>query len=107
MAEDRVLSGTQNSRLYRVVAGDAFSWSALLIEDQLGERFVLDTVTRSLTPVSDTLAAELIETRAYRPWNGPQRWSSVADISPVIGEPARQLEMPADFDGSDLDSATN
>lgn len=107
MDEDRVLSGSTDGRLYRVVAGDAFSWSALLIEDQLGERFVLDTVTRALTPIADAHAIELIETRAYRPWNGPQRWSAVADISPVEREPSRHLEIPVEIDPAQLDSASN
>ena len=107
MADDRVLSGTSDGRLYRVVAGDAFSWSALLIEDQLGERFILDTVTRGLTPIADGLALELIETRAYRPWNGPQRWSQVTEISPVEREPARQLEIPVEVDPAQLDGASN
>ncbi len=106
MAEDRVLSGSSDGRLYRILAGDAFSWSALLIEDQLGERFVLDTVTRSLTPVSDPLSIELIETRAYRPWNGPRRWAALADISPGERQVERQVEVVVPADGESVDGAS-
>ncbi len=106
MAEDRVLSGTSDGRLYRVLAGDAFSWSALLIEDQLGERFVLDTVTRSLTPVSDPLSLELIETRAYRPWNGPRRWAPVSEISPGEREIERQVDITVPPDSEAFDGAS-
>lgn len=105
MDEDRVLAGTADGRLYRVVAGDAFSWSALLIEDQLGERFVLDTVTRGLTPITEQHSVNLIESRAYRPWNGPQRWSPVGEISPAPHHVPRQLEIPVDLDAT-VDGAT-
>ena len=57
MAEDRVLSGALDGRVYRVIAGSAFSWAYLLVEDRLGERFILDTGKRALSPVTDINAA--------------------------------------------------
>ena len=93
MSTDRVLSGAPDGRLYRVVAGEAFSWTTLLIEDQLGERFLLDTMRRSLEPITDSRAGELLETRSFRPWNGPARWASVA-------EPLADRGMDVAADGS-------
>jgi hypothetical protein len=85
MAEDRVLSGTYDGRQYRVVAGSAFSWAYLLVEDRLGERFILDTDHRALTPVSDLEAAGLLESRSYREWNGAQRWLTVPELVAIDG----------------------
>jgi hypothetical protein len=89
MAEDRVLSGALDGRVYRVIAGSAFSWAYLLVEDRLGERFILDTEKRALSPVTDINAAGLLESRSYRAWNGSQRWLTVADLSALDGRPAR------------------
>ena len=96
MDTDRVLSGALDRRLYRVIAGEAFSWTTLLIEDQLGERFMLDTVSRALTPVTDVRARELIESRSFRPWNGPVRWATVVELSPADEWTAREFDMPPD-----------
>jgi hypothetical protein len=98
MDTDRVLSGASDGRLYRVIAGEAFSWTTLLVEDQLGERFILDTINRALAPIADSRARELIESRSFRPWNGPVRWASVAELSPADEWTARGFEMPADTD---------
>ena len=97
---DRVLSGALDGRLYRVIGGEAFSWTTLLIEDQLGERFILDTVTRALTPISDSRASELLETRSFRHWNGPVRWASVAELSPADEWTARQMDAPPDSEAT-------
>lgn len=96
MNTDRVLSGATDGRLYRVIAGEAYSWTNLLIEDQLGERFIFDTVTRALSPVTDDVARSLIDTRSYRPWNGPQRWSSLRELAPAHDWSTRQLDFPLD-----------
>ncbi len=85
MTEDRVLSGANDGRQYRVVAGSAFSWAYLLVEDRLGERFILDTDHRALAPVTDIEAAGLLESRSYREWNGPQRWLTVTELSSIDG----------------------
>ena len=98
MGTDRVLSGAPDGRLYRVIAGEALSWTTLLIEDQLGERFILDTVKRALSPIPDNRAREMLETRSYRPWNGPVRWASVAELSPVEDWTARDTDLPSDAD---------
>ena len=98
MGTDRVLSGAPDGRLYRVIAGEALSWTTLLIEDQLGERFILDTVRRALDPIPDDRAREMLETRSFRPWNGPVRWASVAELSPVEDWNARDADLPADTD---------
>lgn len=106
MGTDRVLAGAPDGRLYRVIAGEAYSWMTLLIEDQLGERFLLDTVSRALTPIPDARARELIETRSFRPWNGPVRWESVADLSPADEWSARQFEPPPEPDATSSQSST-
>ena len=98
MDTDRVISGAPDGRLYRVIAGEAYSWTTLLIEDQLGERFVFDTVSHALTPIGDDLAISLVETRSYRPWNGPSRWASMQDLTPAEQWPSRPIGMPGDFD---------
>jgi hypothetical protein len=98
MGTDRVLSGAPDGRLYRVIAGEAFSWTTLLIEDQLGERFLLDTVRRALEPISDSEVGSLLETRSFRPWHGPARWSSVAELSPAEEWSSRQMDLPPDAD---------
>jgi len=93
MAIDLVLSGASDGREYRVVAGSAFSWAFLLVEDKLGERFILDTERRALSPVTDINAAGLLESRSYRPWNGQQRWMTVNDLSALDGRPNRNAEQ--------------
>jgi hypothetical protein len=104
MGIDRVLSGTSDGRLYRVIAGEAHSWTTLLIEDQLGERFILDTISSALAPITDGRANELIETRSFRPWNGPVRWASVAELSPADEWTVRALDMSPDTEGIPPDS---
>jgi hypothetical protein len=96
MTQDRVLSGAADGRLYRVVAGEAYSWTNLLIEDQLGERFIFDTVNRALAPIADDAAQSLLESRSYRPWNGPQRWSSVRELAPAQVWSTREMDLPLD-----------
>ena len=93
MAEDRVLSGAHDGRQYRVVAGSAFSWAFLLVEDRLGERFILDTDHRALAPVSDLEAAGLLESRSYREWNGAQRWLTVPELVAIDGRQDRDDTM--------------
>jgi hypothetical protein len=80
MAQDRVIKGASDGRLYRVVAGEAHSWNYLLIEDQLGERFRIDTRSRALVPVSDADVAQLIESRAFRPWSGSRLWATLNEL---------------------------
>jgi hypothetical protein len=106
MDTDRVLSGAPDGRLYRVIAGEAYSWTTLLIEDQLGERFVLDTVKRALTPITDSRAGELIETRSFRPWHGPVRWASVAELSPADNWSTRHFDVPPEPDAAPSESST-
>jgi hypothetical protein len=107
MKTDRVLSGATDGRLYRVIAGEAYSWANLLIEDQLGERFVFDTVSRALTPIADDVARSLMDSRAYRQWNGPQRWSSVRELAPAQDWSTRQLDFPVGPDASPPDQLSN
>jgi hypothetical protein len=106
MGTDRVLSGTSDGRLYRVVAGEAHSFRTLLIEDQLGERFLLDTTRRTLEPITDPRAGELLSARTFRPWNGPARWATVSDLSPVEEWTSRQMDLPPDSDELPSDSLT-
>ena len=80
MAQDRVIKGTSDGRLYRVIAGEAHSWNFLLIEDQLGERFRIDTRSRSLIPISDDDVRELMEARTFRPWAGSRLWASLNEL---------------------------
>ena len=107
MNTDRVLSGSTDGRLYRVIAGEAYSWTNLLIEDQLGERFIFDTVSRSLAPVADDVARTLIDSRSYRPWNGPQRWSSVRELAPAQKWSTRQLDFPIEPESDSPDHLNN
>ena len=104
MGTDRVLSGMPDGRLYRVVAGEVHSFRTLLIEDQLGERFLLDTNRRTLEPISDGRAGELLSARTFRPWNGPARWATVTDLSPVEEWTSRQMDLPPDPDEITSDS---
>src|SRR5687768_861215 len=91
MAEDRVISGPSDGRLYRVLAGEAYSWNFLLIEDQLGERFRIDTRSRALTPVSDGEVRRLLESRAFRPWAGSRLWASLNEL-PLSHAPVTRFE---------------
>ena len=98
MADDRVLSGTSDGRLYTIVAGSAHSWAFLLVEDQLGERFILDTQHRALSPIDDIEAAGLLESRSYRRWNGRKRWMTVPDLSAMDGGQFRFTDGEPDGD---------
>jgi hypothetical protein len=106
MPLDRVLSGAPDGRLYRIIAGEAFSWTTLLIEDQLGERFIFDTVSRGLTPIRDDYAHSLIDSRSYRPWNGPQRWSSIGELAPAPSWSTRHMDLPPEPDPSSANTAS-
>jgi hypothetical protein len=46
----------------------------------------------------------LIETRSFRPWNGPVRWASVAELSPADEWTVRALDMSPDTEGIPPDS---
>ena len=98
MSVDRVLAGANDGRLYRIIAGSAFSWAFFLVEDALGERFVLDTEHRSLAPLTDIAAAGLLESRTYRPWNGAQRWLTVLDIATLDGRDPSSNQSPMAID---------
>jgi hypothetical protein len=105
MPADRVRSGAPDRRLFRIIAGEAFSWNLLLIEDQLGERFIFDTLSREVTPIRDQQAGDLIESRSYRPWNGPQRWSSLGELAPAPTWSTRQMDLPPEPDHDPGDAA--
>ncbi len=94
MAQDRAIKGASDGRLYRVLAGEAHSWNFLLIEDQLGERFRIDTRSRTLMPITDTDAQRLLETRAFRPWSGSRAWATLSDL-PLAPTPSAR-EIPTD-----------
>lgn len=104
MAQDRVIKGASDGRLYRVIAGEAHSWRFLLIEDQLGERFRIDTRSHALSPVSDNDFDKLMESRAFRPWSGARNWASLSDLAVTRADetrtpsapPAIALDPPAD-----------
>lgn len=91
MAQDRVINGTSDGRLYRVLAGEAYSWNVLLIEDQLGERFRIDTRSRVVSPITDDEAQQLIESRAFRPWAGSRLWASLNEL-PLSHAPVTRFE---------------
>lgn len=89
MAQDRVIKGASDGRLYRVLAGEAHSWTFLLIEDQLGERFRIDTRSGAVSPISDPDVQRLMDTRAFRPWSGSRVWASLNDLPLARTSPIR------------------
>ena len=91
MAQDRIINGPSDGRLYRVLAGEAYSWNFLLIEDQLGERFRIDTRSRALVPISDGEVRRLLESRAFRPWAGSRLWASLNEL-PLSHLPVSRFE---------------
>ena len=104
MAQDRVIKGASDGRLYRVLAGEAHSWNYLLIEDQLGERFRIDTRSRSLNAITDSEVESLLKSRAYRPWSGSRLWASLNELPlapsglrrTIPSTPVLEVEQPPD-----------
>jgi hypothetical protein len=70
---------------YRIVAAEAHSWSSLLIEDELGRRYLCSVAAKTLTPLPTEAVESLLAARAYRPWRGDRSWSTL-DRLPILPE---------------------
>jgi hypothetical protein len=72
-------------RRYRIVAAEAHSWAALLLEDDLGQFHLHHVGTIETTAVSSDTAKSLLSSRAYRAWRGDHTWSAL-DKLPVVSQ---------------------
>jgi hypothetical protein len=76
------------SRRYRIVAGEAHSWSALLIEDDQSQRYLYLVADGTLEPVVPEFATSLVEGREFRPWHGRQDLQPLSAL-PIVSETSR------------------
>lgn len=72
-------------RRYRIVAAEAHSWAALLLEDDRGRFHLHHVGTSATTAITQNTVTSLLESRAYRTWRGSQNWSEL-DQLPVVSQ---------------------
>ncbi len=75
-------------RRYRILAGEAHSWSALLLEDDESQRYLYLVVDGTLEPIAAELAASLLEGREFRPWRGRQELQPLSAL-PIFEQSTR------------------
>jgi hypothetical protein len=75
-------------RRYRILAGEAHSWSALLLEDDETQRYLYLVADGTLEPIAAEFAASLLEGREFRPWRGRQDLQPLSAL-PIFSETKR------------------
>lgn len=86
---------------YRIVAAEAHSWASLLVEDELGRRYLCSVAAKTLTPLPTEAVESLLASRAYRPWRGDRSWSTLdrLPILPKRPEPGAGPDLPVTMPG--------
>jgi hypothetical protein len=75
-------------RRYRILAGEAHSWSALLLEDDRSQRYLYLVTDGTLEPIVAEFATSLLEGREFRPWRGRQDLQPLSTL-PIVSDAAR------------------
>lgn len=72
-------------RRFRILAGEAHSWSALLLEDDQSQRYLYLVADGTLEPIVTEFATSLLEGREFRPWRGRQELQPLSAL-PIFSE---------------------
>jgi hypothetical protein len=75
-------------RRFRILAGEAHSWSALLLEDEEARHYLYLVADGTLEPIAAEFATSLVEAREFRPWRGRQDLQPLSAL-PISSEPSR------------------
>jgi hypothetical protein len=75
-------------RRFRILAGEAHSWSALLLEDDQSQRYLYLVADGTLEPIVTEFATSLLEGREFRPWRGRQELQPLSSL-PIFSETSR------------------
>jgi hypothetical protein len=78
-------SPSSRTRRYRIVAAEAHSWAALLLEDDRGRFHLHHVGTTATTAITPDAAKSLLESRTYRAWRGSQNWAVLEQL-PVVSQ---------------------
>jgi hypothetical protein len=78
----------EHARRYRILAGEAHSWSALLLEDDRSQRYLYLVTDGTLEPIVPEFATSLLEGREFRPWRGRQDLQPLTAL-PIVSERTR------------------
>jgi hypothetical protein len=76
-------------RRFRILAGEAHSWSALLLEDDQSQRYLYLVADGTLEPIVTEFATSLLEGREFRPWRGRQVLQPLSAL-PIFSETSRK-----------------
>ena len=69
-----------SARRFRILAGEAHSWSALLLEDDRSQRYLYLVAEGTLQPIGLEFATSLLEGREFRPWRGRQELQPLSSL---------------------------
>jgi hypothetical protein len=92
---DRIVTPDISEPRYRILAVLPHGWSTLLIEDDRGRTFTVDSTTRCLTPIDSDDARQLIDERAFRTWQGDRDWSSLDRLLLLSSSAGRAYTLAA------------
>ncbi|MFL5760113.1 MAG: hypothetical protein ACJ789_10260 [Thermomicrobiales bacterium] len=82
---------------FRILAGEAHSWSALLLEDDQSQRYLYLVADGMLEPIVADFATLLLEGREFRPWRGRQDLQPLSAL-PIFAETSRTPSWLAQAD---------
>lgn len=85
---------------FRLFAVEPHGWSTFMLEDRQGQIYLGSVKTGTLTPVRHEDAEQMLDTRAYRQWNGDRAWASL-DRLPLIAWAFTGNVPPADGAGAE------
>jgi hypothetical protein len=87
-SEEQSGEHSEHVRRYRILAGEAHSWSALLLEDDRAQRYLYLVTDGTLEPVVAEFATSLLEGREFRPWRGRQDLQPLSAL-PIVSDVTR------------------
>jgi hypothetical protein len=87
-SQDQTGEQPEHDRRYRILAGEAHSWSALLLEDDRSQRYLYLVTDGTLEPIVAEFATSLLEGREFRPWRGRQDLQPLSAL-PIVSDSAR------------------
>jgi hypothetical protein len=75
--DDQLVQPANEPVKYRLTAVEPHGWSTVVIEDNAGKVYLAVTASGIMTEISADEANELIQSRAYRRWNGDRSWTDL------------------------------
>jgi hypothetical protein len=87
-SQEQISESPDHARRYRILAGEAHSWTALLLEDDLAQSYLYLVTDGTLEPVLPEFATSLLEGREFRPWRGRRDLQPLSAL-PIVSETSR------------------